>query len=414
MAGATTLLTFLNLGNPTGLKFVVEHGDARCLFDFGLEHAPGRAPFSLGLEPRADRELADLIAVGAAPGLEGVYADGEWDGRTHAFISHMHLDHTGLVRFLHPDLPLFFPSGMEEVRRACAATGYMRWRDPPGHHVGDRLVVPVGDIQVRFLEVDHDVPGASGFLITTPDLAIAFSGDQRWHGLHPERNEAFVKGVRGCDVLIQEGVRLGPPPVEPADPARVELGEADVAAGLVRAIGEAEGLVVVNLYGMDRDRVSAVAAACRAAGRRFQMDPVMGPIGGWGDIYTSVEEAAANPRGFCLQMGYEGLPDLIDLRPPTGSVYIHSNGQPGGAYDPTWPVMLAWVETFKLEMKYLGCSGHSRQGDIERQVREIGPGMVLPVHSRNPEALQVEGVPTLVAEVGRAYSSQELRLARNL
>ena len=115
---ATTRLTFLNLGNPTGLKFTVEHGDHRVLFDFGLEHAPGRAPFSLGLEPRVGRELADLLGVGSAPRLEGVYD--RWDGRTAVFISHLHLDHTALVRFLHPDVPLRYPEAMEELRAAVA------------------------------------------------------------------------------------------------------------------------------------------------------------------------------------------------------------------------------------------------------------------------------------------------------
>jgi len=62
-----TQVTFLSTGNPTGLKFTVEHGGRRVIFDFGLEHAPGRAPFSMGLEPRAGRELADLQAVGSAP-----------------------------------------------------------------------------------------------------------------------------------------------------------------------------------------------------------------------------------------------------------------------------------------------------------------------------------------------------------
>src|SRR5258708_16385539 len=94
MSAASTLLTFLHTGNPTGLKFLVEHGDARCLFDFGQEHAPGRTPFSLGLEPRLGREIADLIAVGAAPELPGVYAGEPSDGRTHLFISHLHLHHT--------------------------------------------------------------------------------------------------------------------------------------------------------------------------------------------------------------------------------------------------------------------------------------------------------------------------------
>jgi len=60
--GETTSLTFLNLGSPTGLKFVVERGASRAMFEMGVEHAPGAMPFSLGLRPRPGRELADLQA----------------------------------------------------------------------------------------------------------------------------------------------------------------------------------------------------------------------------------------------------------------------------------------------------------------------------------------------------------------
>src|SRR5215471_7288544 len=103
MTATSTLLTFLHTGNPTGLKFVIEHGDARCLFDFGRDHAPSRAYFSFGLAPRRGRELADLIAVGIAAPPEGVYAGDTWDGRAHVFTSHMHLDDPRLVEMLGPD-----------------------------------------------------------------------------------------------------------------------------------------------------------------------------------------------------------------------------------------------------------------------------------------------------------------------
>src|SRR5260370_7236265 len=89
MSAASTLLTFLHTGNPTGLKFLIAHGDARCLFDFGREHAPGRTLFSLGLEPRHGRELADLLAAGAAPALEGVYAGAAWAPPTHLSLPHI-------------------------------------------------------------------------------------------------------------------------------------------------------------------------------------------------------------------------------------------------------------------------------------------------------------------------------------
>src|SRR5205807_7640748 len=191
MGGANTRLTILNPGNPTGLKFSVEHGEARCLFDFGLQHAPGRAPFSLGLAPRLGRELEDLQAVGSAPALDGVYARDGWDGRTEVFISHLHLDHTSLVRFLHPDVPLHYPAGMEELRQAAETSGYLPWRSPAGAGVADRQSVRVGEIEVRFVAVDHDLPGASGFLVTTPDLSIAYTGDLRRHGLHPEVTDAL-------------------------------------------------------------------------------------------------------------------------------------------------------------------------------------------------------------------------------
>ncbi|MDQ6919178.1 MAG: hypothetical protein M3Z98_07440, partial [Candidatus Dormibacteraeota bacterium] len=172
MAGARTTLTFLHTGNPTGLKFLVEHGDSRCLFDFGREHAPGRVPFSLGLRPRPGRELADLLAVGEAQPLPGVYAGDPWDGRTHVFVSHMHLDHAGLIGYLGPEVPLYFPEAMEPVREGASTSAYLPWRTPVGDRVADGMTVKVGAVSVRFVAVDHDVPGSSGFLVTTPEATI--------------------------------------------------------------------------------------------------------------------------------------------------------------------------------------------------------------------------------------------------
>lgn len=411
MASARTALTFLHTGNPTGLKFCVEHGEARAIFDFGREHAPGRAPFSLGLSPRPGRELADLLRVGEAQPIAGVYAGDEWDGRTSVFISHMHLDHTGLVPHLGPAVPLYFPDGMEEVRRAAASSGYLRWRDPPGLRVADRATVRVGELSVRFVAVDHDVPGSSGFLITTPELSIAFTGDHRWHGLHPETTAAFADEVRGADVLIQECVSLGPSPPDvqltpPPD-------EAEVIRRLCEAVARASGLVIVNCYGMNRERVAGLAAGCAEAGRRLLMEPEMAALAGWPGVIgadpDALGEIRGNPRGHCLQLGFQSLPMLIDLDPPIGSKYVHSGGTPLGVYDPAYPVMEAWVARFKLDFEVINTSGHSRPDDIASMVARVAPGLVLPVHSRAPEALRVPGIPSLLPQPGVRYAAGELR-----
>jgi ribonuclease J len=400
MAGARTTLNFLHTGNPTGLKFVVEHGDARCLFDFGREHAPGRALFSLGLQPRPGREIEDLVAVGVAPDLAGVYRGDPWDGRTHLFISHLHLDHTGLLPYLGNQVPLYYPAGMEELRRAVSDSGYLPWREPPGNAVADRREIAVGPIRVRFLAVDHDLPGASGFLITTPEASIAFTGDHRWHGLRPELTEAFMNEVRGADLLIQEGVSLGYQPIQGAPPP---LDEARVIAELGRVVAECPGLVMVNCYGMNRERVAGLAAGCAVAGRTLLMEPQMGAIAGWPGILGSLEEARRNPRGYCLQLGYESLPWLIDLQPPPGSVYIHSGGAPMGAFDPGFAVLQGWIDRFGLEYRSITSSGHSRPDDIARMVAGVAPRVVLPVHSAAPEALVVPGVACFLPQAGVTY-----------
>ena len=407
MKRATTGVTFLNVGNPTGLKFVVDHGTSRAMFEIGVEHSPGAMPFSLGLRPRAGRELRDLMAVGMAPRRTGVL--GRWDGRTHLFVTHMHLDHSALVGWVHPEVPFYYPEAMDPLRDACVRSGYLAWRTPPGTRVPDRATVPVGDIGVEFVAVDHDLPGATGFLIRTAELTLAYTGDHRWHGLQPELTERFVVAARGADVLIIETVALGWEPTADSADAPPERTEMDVIEGFGQLLDQASGLVIVNLYPMNRLRVQAFGAACSARGRTLLMEPQAAVVADWPLALENVAAVRRNPERYCVQLSFEALPTLIDLHPRPASFYVHSNGVPLGPYDPAYQVMMAWIRTMALQLVSLGSSGHSLRSDINRTVDGVAPGTVLPVHSRRPEALRVPGVTTLLPEVGRRYTAAELR-----
>ena len=403
---ARTGVTFLNVGNPTGLKFVVDHGSSRALFEIGVEHAPGGTPFSLGLRPRPESELRDMMAVGMAPRRTGVL--GAWDGRTSLFITHMHLDHCALARCVHSDVPLYYPQAMEPLRDACARAGYLAWRTPPGTAVADRARVPVGDIEVEFVAVDHDLPGATGFLIRTPEVTLAYTGDHRWHGLQPELTARFVDAARGVDALIIETVALGWDPSPEGEPVPRERTEAEVIHDFGELLDRAPGLVVVNSYAMNRLRVHAFGAACEARGRTFLMEPQSAVVADWPLRLEDVAAVRRHPERYCVQLGFESLPTLIDLHPRPGSIYVHSNGVPLGPYDPSYQVMLAWIRTMGLELVNLSSSGHSLASDIGRTVEAIAAGTVLPVHSRRPGAMRFPTASTLLPEAGRRYTAAEL------
>jgi mRNA degradation ribonuclease J1/J2 len=79
-----------------------------------------------------------------------------------------------------------------------------------------------------------------------------------------------------------------------------------------------------------------------------------------------------------------------------------------GTYDPAYAVLEAWVARFGLELRTITSSGHSRPEDIVRMVSTIRPKVVLPVHSRAPEALVVPGVPSFLPEAGVTYRIADL------
>jgi ribonuclease J len=273
--------------------------------------------------------------------------------------------------------------------------------------VGDRKIVRCGEIEIEFVAVDHDLPGATGFLIRTPDLQLAFTGDHRWHGLHPERTLRFAEAARGADVLILECVSLG---IDPEVLTR--LTESDVADRFAKLLRRTRGLVVVNVYGMNRERVAAIGRACEAAGRSFLMEPQAAEMAGWSGVASDLGPIRAQPSRHCLQLDFYSLPRLIDLEPPRGSVWVQAGGTPLGRYDPRGAVLDAWVERFGLEHVELDSSGHSWPSDLRRMVRSVAPRVVLPVHSRAPELLTVVGPRRLLPVPLRRYSAGELLAVR--
>ncbi|HEX4723734.1 MAG TPA: MBL fold metallo-hydrolase [Pseudonocardiaceae bacterium] len=388
------------LGVIGSSKIMVSDGGHRVLLDIGVDIPSGANLFRAPVRERPGHELADRLRVGGAPRIAGLFdpaflAEGDplghrFDGDTAVFVSHPHIDHVGLAGFVRPDVPVHAHTDAVDLLVALAEAGTglpggaPAWRRLRG---GD--TVAVGTMRVECVPVDHDVPGACGYLVHTRDGVIAYTGDIRFHGVHPELSWAFAERAAGADVLVTEGTTLS---FVPSDgPPRTE---ADVVRSFVDTLAAAPGLVLLSLYPRDVERVVDFVDAARAASRTVvwpaQVADMLRRLGvaditTWGDV--TLADVRAKPGAFVVQPDPANLPELLDLPLAEGDVFLHANGEPLGDFDPRWPVFADWLAKLGVELRSIGCSGHATPEHLHEFVERVGPRVVFPVHTFDPTRL---------------------------
>lgn len=402
-------------------KVLIHDGDYRVLLDLGLDIPGDRDLFRSPAHVPDGRELAARVQVGAAAAIPGIYHPGalppsdplaEPVGPTALFISHPHIDHVGLAGFVRQDIA---------VHASPAAIALLQALDQAGERLpGPRdlnaagtdwqpldtgTVVPVGPMRVERFDVDHDVPGASGYRVTTSDGVLAFSGDIRFHGHCPARSWAFADAVTGCDVLVTEGTTLSFDEVHP------QRTEADFERDYEAELTSRSDLVLQAIYPRDLDRVRAVIRIAAAAGRTIL----------WPERVTAFLEAAGvaeavsikstgldavrdAPSDFVIQLDVTDLAALLDLPLGPTSAMLHANGEPLGPFDPRWKLYTDWLAQCGLPLRNLGCTGHASQDDLHEMLYRIAPAIVVPIHTRSPYRLHPVGrTRRLVVEHSRSY-----------
>lgn len=448
MTAGPTIAFHGGIGTIGGTKVIIAEGGYQVLFDFGTSYAPGGDFWRGRVAPRAGAAgLRDLVGTGYLPRLDGLYQPGPArslglkpgsDDRTQVFISHLHLDHMSVVDQLSDAIPVWMHSDSLRMFRAVAETG-----ERPAVPLGARAFewgqpVQVGPMKVTPVAVDHDIPGASALLIETSAGVVVYAGDLRLHGANPERTESFIREAAALRprMLLIEGTRLGEQPRDPSrPPARTEP---EVPAGVAEVLGRTSGLGLITLYPRNTLRIDGLARVLPGAGRRLLLSPetahIYAAMGGdlsrvglyqrakdlaaladgsapdWLsrlvssgiDLYDFRRVAEA-PDRYCLQLFYWDLGELVDLQPPPGSVFIHSNGEPLGSFDPAYELFTRWLAHFGLELAFASSTGHAPAEDLERVVRGINPAILLPIHSRFPELLEIAGVRRVLPEIGGRY-----------
>ncbi|MFF7637786.1 MBL fold metallo-hydrolase [Kitasatospora sp. NPDC008050] len=402
-----------------GSKVLIQQDGHRVLLDIGVDIPSGGDLFRLPVRRRPGRELADRLRLGAAPALPGLFAPealgpgsplADPTGETAVFVSHPHIDHVGLAGFVRPEVPVYAHTEAVDVLTALAATGQgLTHAEPDWQRLTGGQKVTVGPLEVECVPVDHDVPGASGYLVHTPDGTLAFTGDYRFHGHHPQRSWDFVERAAGSAVLVTEGTTLGwDNPERPRD-------ERDVARDFAAVLERTPGLVLLSLYPRDIDRVRGFLAIAEAAGRQIvwteQIAAFLRLVGvpqALSPVEVPLTEVHAEPGRYVLMPDPNDLPSLLDL--PVGDGYppaclVHANGEPLGPFEPRWAPFTDWLSALGIPLRQIGCSGHALQDDLHQMLERLRPGTVFPIHTTSPTRLHPpRGVRRVLAAYGSSYS----------
>jgi ribonuclease J len=446
-AVADTMIEFFGgLGVIGGSKIMISTPNARVLLDLGLDIPTGADLFRGPTGTRPGHELTDYLNTGRAPRLPGIYdpahlrmpgprAELGWLGRrdprpTAIFISHAHIDHDGLIGFVRPDLACYAHPMTVAIHRGLAMTGL--GPAAPGAQLSEAppgIPVAVADLLVEPIEVDHDVPGACGFLITAPDGRIAYTGDINTH--RGTRSLAFADRVGGVDALIMETTMLSFDPIPEEPPA-----ESQVLEQISRLLDQMD-LQLISVYQRDLERCQAIidlATAHRRTmiwpGQQAAFLQLMGIAGvvTWdasrpqrpshpiavrdaerqaGPISTvGLSDVWQRPASYLIQVDPDDGAALLDLPVGGRTGWIHAQGEPLGPFMPNWQPFADWLDHLRIPAVEVWSSGHAGPTALVELVRRIGPTVVYPVHGFRPEALAIalgDAIPVRIPQARRRY-----------
>jgi len=95
---------------------------------------------------------------------------------------------------------------------------------------------------------------------------------------------------------------------------------------------------------------------------------------------------------------------LIDIKPQSGSLYIHSASEPFNDEGESDKERVdTWLNHFGLERVQSHCSGHSKGQDLLDIVPTVDAKMLFPVHTVHPEAYRKVSKKMTIVEEGIKY-----------
>jgi ribonuclease J len=435
-----------------GNKVLLKDGDAKVFFDFGQSFTMGCVFFTGWLSPRGINGLGDYFEFGLLPKLKGLYAEKQlrftdvpyvkprFDA---VFLSHAHFDHVNHIQFLDPEIPVCLGEGtklfLEAMEKTSSFCDYGEHQYPT-FRTGKKI--KFGDIEVEPVHVDHSIPAAYGFIVHTSEGSVIYTGDLRMHGPRKDLTEGFLEKARDCEptALICEGTRM----VEKEK--RKNYSESQVEQLSNETVSSTDKMVFVTRYSRDMDRFRSFYNVAQKNGRKIVVSPKTAYLlsrlvedkrldlpdslkdknilvyykrkksGGFEekdyyvwerqfmDKMVTYEYVHENQSRLIMDLDFYQFAELIDIKPDSGSHFIHSMSEPFSEEDIEDQVMHNWLDHFKMRFYQLHASGHMNRQQIMDLIKYVKPKRVFPIHTENQQLFKKSCKNLQITKYGIKYT----------
>lgn len=331
-----------------------------------------------------------------------------------AVISHPHLDHYGLARYLLPGTQMIMGAATERILKAAMlfTPAGVEFKNVLHFESGKPLYI--GPFTITPYLNDHSAYDAYSLLISADGQRLFYSGDFRGHGRKAELFERFLnRPPSDMDVLLMEGTTIGRSGTEAEFKTEQELERC-----FLDHIDNSKGIVLVWTSGQNIDRLVTVFKACKKSRRTLILDMYTAeilratenpklPQATWDGIKVFLPESQkrqikrkqlfsitrryARSRIYPEELSETTSKSVMLFRPS-----MMSDMEKAGCLQEArliyslWPGYLKrkehrsfheWLDRHDIPLVHCHTSGHASPQDLQRFAKAIAPKMLVPIHS---------------------------------
>ncbi len=376
-----------------------------------LESGGQRLLIDLGLPLDARANTKEYL-----PSVDGL--DGTDPSLLGILISHLHLDHSGLLSHISQSIPIGMGPAARRIMAAAAPFLKGGGPDPaPGWDFVSGQRLDIGPFTVTPCLVDHSAYDAYALLIESGGKRLFYSGDLRAHGRKAKLFEMLVHHPPGpIDTLLLEGTSLG----RLAEDEHF-ITESDVENDLLRLFKQTTGMALVYTSTQNIDRVVSIFRAAKRGGRKLIIDLYAAavleaagnphiPQSDWEDVALFIPYhqriLIKNNQWFDLLKHHSdhriypehlrgiAAKSVLLFRPQhcgdldrggclQGASFIYSMWE-GYQEEEHYAAVKKWLEKNAIPDYAVHTSGHASVPDLKRLAAALDPRQVVPMHTRYP------------------------------